>query len=1300
MATSSRARYVSVLANTLNSSGKITSDNVLLPDSGVTAGSYGSASQVPVLTVDSKGRVTSASVTSVAGVTAYSYNTSSGRMTINTADGGSFTADVTLAPFSTTNLTEGTNQYFTTARARSSISSTGTNLSYNSTTGVLSYTQGNTDTVAEGATNLYYTDARARDALSYTTGNASYNSISGQFTIPSTTAHISEGSNLYYTDARVRAAISGGTGVTYNSATGSFSIGQPVATTDNVNFATVTTSGDVVVGGNLTVSGTTTTVNSTTVSVADINIEVARNATTAAQANGAGLTVTGPTVPATLTYSSADDRWNLNKDLNINRVYGNITGAVTGNASTASTLETTRSITATGDASWTVNFNGAANVSGALTLANSGVTAGSYGSGTAIPVLTIDSKGRITSASTSAVTIGDGAMTVTAGSGLTGGGQLGTANQTGASNITISHADTSSVSNLSSDNSGNTVIQDISLTFDTYGHVTGASVSTANINTVDHTYYGIIQDTRAAQYTPNDYTDYRTTWEFTNQIPIQGGDWMSAMTLQGWHNGYSAWQIIGPASTGAHENWYLRSGVNTSWNTARKIWHDGNLTNLNQLTNGPGYITGESDTLATVTARGATTSTAITINNTITSSSTIQANNGRIVLRDDSIENWASASDSAGIAVNYYGYSSGTSYYRDFVVYDGKSGLRFKTYGSGNYSYASGSMRASIFYDNDDTSYYGDFASTSWMNAVKANVFCGRDSNGYGLYKGYDNNNHFISIRGAVSGTNSSLTITGAHQTTFVEHMSPADSTTGWFFKDSYSGGNFNYATIARISASDSWVMNYLTGENSLRAPIFYDSNDTSYYVDPNGQSRIHNLIIQGDWGNYAAPWNGQLTIRGGYPSVQFRSSTSNSVWLRHMDVAGEIQHYYASDGIDSNNWSIKHTMYRDGTFYSAASMRSPIFYDANDTAYRTDPNDWTVFNYLRVAQGSYTGLLIGNGSTARLHDDGSTRAGISITGYAYPHIDINATSSSNPTHGSVLSFTGEISGGYRRWGMGVANWNPNELSFGWFDNQANPHYGVGISWQYPASMWIDTGHNLYARGSMRAPIFYDYNDTAWYTDPASTSRMRNIDVCSGTYSSTYYDAAIEVREYNMEGAGDDTWQRAPRIGFHWGGRVASSIAMSSNGWINIMNNPGTGFEAFRASDIYATGVVTAGYSDERLKTKVGKIQNALESVKAIETFKYIHNDIAKENGFSGDDVQVGVSAQSVEKVLPEIVKHAPFDMQSLDGNIVSKSGEWYKTVDYEKLTPLLIEAIKEQDDKITRLGALVETLINKLGEK
>jgi hypothetical protein len=101
-------------------------------------------------------------------------------------------------------------------------------------------------------------------------------------------------------------------------------------------------------------------------------------------------------------------------------------------------------------------------------------------------------------------------------------------------------------------------------------NVTGSSGS-AGFST-----YNQILDTRAGQYTPNAYQDHRTTYEFTNQI-VGGGDWHAAMTMQGWHDAYAAWQIIGPASTGAHENWYLRSGVNTSWNPLRNILHSGNF---------------------------------------------------------------------------------------------------------------------------------------------------------------------------------------------------------------------------------------------------------------------------------------------------------------------------------------------------------------------------------------------------------------------------------------------------------------------------------------------------------------------------------------------------------------------------------------------------------------------------------------------------------------------------------------------------------------------------------------------------
>ncbi len=92
------------------------------------------------------------------------------------------------------------------------------------------------------------------------------------------------------------------------------------------------------------------------------------------------------------------------------------------------------------------------------------------GSGnTFIQDIGFDTYGHVTSVGTGTVTVGDGAMTVTAGSGLSGGGQLGTANQSGASSVTVSHADTSSQASVN--NSGATVIQDVTL--DTYGHVTG-----------------------------------------------------------------------------------------------------------------------------------------------------------------------------------------------------------------------------------------------------------------------------------------------------------------------------------------------------------------------------------------------------------------------------------------------------------------------------------------------------------------------------------------------------------------------------------------------------------------------------------------------------------------------------------------------------------------------------------------------------------------------------------------------------------------------------------------------------------
>jgi len=119
---------------------------------------------------------------------------------------------------------------------------------------------------------------------------------------------------------------------------------------------------------------------------------------------------------------------------------------------------------------------------------------------------------------------------------------------------------------------------------------------------------------------------------------------------------------------------------------------------------------------------------------------------------------------------------------------------------------------------------------------------------------------------------------------------------------------------------------------------------------------------------------------------------------------------------------------------------------------------------------------------------------------------------------------------------------------------------------------------------------------------------------------------------------------------------------------------------------ISCTGDVTALTSDMRLKTDIKPLQNALDKICGLSAFTYKFNNIATEFGLPSED-QVGVSAQEIQEVLPEAVKSAPFDTAyDEDGNPYSKSGENYLTVQYEKLVPLLIEAIKELSDRLEKL--------------
>jgi len=124
------------------------------------------------------------------------------------------------------------------------------------------------------------------------------------------------------------------------------------------------------------------------------------------------------------------------------------------------------------------------------------------------------------------------------------------------------------------------------------------------------------------------------------------------------------------------------------------------------------------------------------------------------------------------------------------------------------------------------------------------------------------------------------------------------------------------------------------------------------------------------------------------------------------------------------------------------------------------------------------------------------------------------------------------------------------------------------------------------------------------------------------------------------------------------------------------------------AGSIVATDEITSFYSDERLKENIVLIPNALDKVMTLRGVTYEPNSLAESFGFRKEK-QVGVLAADVEAILPEAVKPAPFDMMLFENTVISRSGEDYKTVQYEKLVPLLIEAIKELNNEVKKLKGI-----------
>jgi hypothetical protein len=151
-----------------------------------------------------------------------------------------------------------------------------------------------------------------------------------------------------------------------------------------------------------------------------------------------------------------------------------------------------------------------------------------------------------------------------------------------------------------------------------------------------------------------------------------------------------------------------------------------------------------------------------------------------------------------------------------------------------------------------------------------------------------------------------------------------------------------------------------------------------------------------------------------------------------------------------------------------------------------------------------------------------------------------------------------------------------------------------------------------------------------------------------------------------------------------------------NNNSIQYQSNVRIGIDLRVEGDVYCKEVkFLSSISDDRLKDCTSNIRNPIDLINKLNGFHYVPNNLAQQYGFKKIN-EIGLSAQEVQIILPEIVKLAPFDMMRDDyNNLVSKSGENYLTICYDKMAPLFVESIKALKKEINELRLEIAELRN-----
>jgi len=621
-------------------------------------------------------------------------------------------------------------------------------------------------------------------------------------------------------------------------------------------------------------------------------------------------------------------------------------------------------------------------------------------------------------------------------------------------------------------------------------------------------------------------------------------------------------------------------------------------------------------------------------------------------------------------------------------------------------------------------------------------------TNGAGYITSYINTTYTAGTGLSLTGTVFANTAPNIVQTTVSGN---AGTVTNGVYTTTVQGLITNNTQVLANTAKTSNIVQTTVSGNAGSATVLQTAR-TIAGVSFNGSANIslnNNAITNGAGYITSGSLSPYLPLSGGTMTGNVTANSGvgfqygSTHWLVPRDNSNNLHIKAASGGIylDGGVINLRNAgggagaTYSAGNFQVSASSRAPIFYDSNNTAYYTDPAGTSNMNVVTAV--TFNGTLNGNvNGTASAATTATTATTASNVGGVTTSQIVYGGAGRKSTQNSVFSSNTEASGFYYGTGMTGA---PTT-------DYANYIQSAGNSWQsgnnysfqlthafHSDNFWVSRmtngtastarlvldaggGHQtksgiLQSNSSLRAPIFYDSNNTTYYTEPASTSNMNvgnfasvygtlhvrigsqpqsNIGLNLGTDSSIYmlqstYSSGAYYKVVNDTGT--PLRVRHQVSSFDTTAYTDSIVIFNHNYWrgyVGILRSPEYPL------DLNGQARLTGGYttSDVRLKENIRDNELGLTELLQLKTkvFDWITDReiLGRTLAFQSSLMNCrGFIAQEAELVAPELVD-------------TSEGDEPTKSIDEGAVTAMLVKAIQEQQVMIEDLKSRLETLENK----